>query len=147
MISLLLNVILSVVCVALYQRGKLDSSTRLLNKQQFNQDVQQLKRLNDVVVIIDIDKFKHINDTMGHKYGDEVIALVSKTIKNDTRSSDRAYRIGGDEFATITNDNSVGQRIKDDLASFDVSVSVGCGKTYEEADKAMYENKFTDTLR
>ena len=140
-LSILMNVILTIVCVYLYKQSCLDSYTQLLNKAQFHQDVQQLKRKNDTVVIIDIDKFKHINDTMGHAYGDEIIKLVSKTIKDNTRSSDRAYRIGGDEFAILCNCPNVGERIQSELRVYKVSVSIGCGDSYESADKAMYVNK------
>ena len=89
-LSILLNIILTIVCIHLYRQLRLDSFTELLNKAQFNQDVQQLKRKNDTVVIIDIDKFKTINDTMGHEYGDETIKLVSKVIKASIRATDRA---------------------------------------------------------
>lgn len=140
-LSLLLNTLLTVVCVYLYNQSRLDSYTELFNKAQFNQDVQHLKRKNDVVVIIDIDKFKHINDVMGHAYGDEIIKLVSKTIKSNIRSSDRAYRIGGDEFAILCSCTQIGGRIQSELRALDINVSIGLGGTYEQADAAMYADK------
>ncbi len=136
MISLLANIILAAICVYLYQAGKKDSSTKLLNKAQFKKDVRNIKRKDDVVVIIDIDKFKQINDTKGHAYGDSVIEDVSNTIRQGIRRSDRAYRIGGDEFAIITNHAQLIERL-----NFNVSVSIGIGPTYEQADKNMYNKK------
>ena len=140
-LSILLNIILTIVCIHLYRQLRLDSFTELLNKAQFNQDVQQLKRKNDTVVIIDIDKFKTINDTMGHEYGDETIKLVSKVIKASIRATDRAYRIGGDEFGIICSCASIGDRIQAELQRYDIDVSVGSGNSYQSADKAMYVNK------
>jgi GGDEF domain-containing protein len=49
----------------------------------------------------DLDKFKEVNDTYGHDAGDWVLGEVGKEIKQNTRRSDRAYRIGGDEFTVI----------------------------------------------
>lgn len=141
-ISIVLNVILVIMCIYYYRQSCIDSYTKLLNKAQFHQDIQQMKRANDTVVLIDIDQFKHINDTRGHAYGDEVIGMVSKTIKDNIRSSDRAYRIGGDEFAIITCSDAVGFRIQSVLKDHDdIDISIGTGNTYEKADIAMYINK------
>jgi diguanylate cyclase (GGDEF)-like protein len=131
---------LTIMCIYLYRQNNRCSYTGLLNKAQFNKDVRnRMRRQSDMVLLIDIDKFKQVNDTYGHAYGDKVIKQLSDTIRKQIRISDRAYRIGGDEFAIITSDASVGDRIK--LALDSVSVSVGCGKTYEEADADMYANK------
>lgn len=138
---IVLNVLLTVVSIYLYAQLRLDSYTGLLNKEQFNQAVKNMKRKDDVVVVIDIDKFKLINDSRGHSYGDLVIANVASTIKDNIRSSDRAYRIGGDEFAIIRNEAGTADRVREQLRVQDIYVSVGCGKTCEEADKSMYANK------
>lgn len=135
-----LNIMLTILCIYLYRQNRRCAYTKLLNKAQFNRDVKRyMRRKNDTIILIDIDKFKLINDTHGHAYGDVVIQSVSDTIKKAVRNSDRAYRIGGDEFAIITSDASVGDRIKVALGA--IRVSVGCGKTYEEADAAMYKCK------
>lgn len=139
---LILNAILIALCIYLYSQTKRCSYTRLFNKGQFNKDVKRrMRRYNDIIVIIDIDKFKLINDTYGHAYGDQVIKVISNTIKDETRGSDRAYRIGGDEFAIISSDASVIDRIRRALNKSDISVSVGCGRTYEQADADMYQQK------
>lgn len=131
-----LNIMLLALVIHLYRQNKRCTFTRLLNKAQFNID---MRRKNDTIILIDIDKFKQINDTHGHAYGDEIIQHLSDVIRSNIRFTDKAYRIGGDEFAIITSDASVGDRIKAKLHN--ISISVGCGKTYEEADAAMYKCK------
>jgi len=49
-------------------------------------------------IILDIDDFKHVNDTYGHAMGDEVLSAVSMTLSSSFRSSDIVMRMGGDEF-------------------------------------------------
>jgi diguanylate cyclase (GGDEF)-like protein len=51
------------------------------------------------LLIIDIDKFKEINDSCGHNFGDEVLRQISKIIIEETRSTDIQVRLGGEEFA------------------------------------------------
>lgn len=61
------------------------------------------KRNNSILglMFIDVDKFKEINDTYGHKKGDEVLVLVSKILENSTRNGDLVARYGGDEFLVL----------------------------------------------
>ncbi|WP_426370358.1 EAL domain-containing protein [Pseudocolwellia sp. HL-MZ7] len=56
------------------------------------------------VMFIDLDKFKHINDTMGHPVGDKVIQEVGRRLKVAVRDEDSIARLGGDEFAIILTD-------------------------------------------
>lgn len=137
---LLLNIVLLGMVIYLYRQNKRCTFTKLFNKSEFNADIKRrMQRKDDMIILIDIDKFKRINDTHGHAFGDTIIAGVSEAIRNSIRFSDKAYRIGGDEFAIITSDASVGDRIKAKLGN--ISISVGCGKTYEEADRNMYKCK------
>ena len=57
-----------------------------------------------MMCVLDIDNFKKINDTMGHAFGDEVIATLGKRIKSEFRVSDIIGRIGGDEFVIFLKD-------------------------------------------
>lgn len=141
---IVLDIALSALCIYLYRRGNRCAYTKLLNKAQFNRDIKKrMRRKSDIIVLIDIDKFKQINDTHGHAYGDNVIKDLADVIRREIRVSDRAYRIGGDEFAVITSDASVTDRIKKAAGT---PISVGCGSTYEEADANMYTNKSLHNL-
>ena len=91
----------------------IDPLTELANRRQFNllaeQALQQRHRDDTLlaVILIDIDKFKSVNDTFGHKAGDELLSTIANRIKNSLRSSDAiardigAARIGGDEFIVL----------------------------------------------
>jgi len=52
-------------------------------------------------MMIDLDKFKEINDTLGHDAGDEVLIKVAEILKNNSRSGDLSIRLGGDEFLLV----------------------------------------------
>ncbi len=84
-----------------------DSLTKLPNRNLFydilRQEIKQAKREKRclAVMFIDLDRFKEINDTYGHDYGDKVLQVISKRLKNALRESDIVARLGGDEFAVI----------------------------------------------
>lgn len=92
---------------ALKQQVRIDSLTQIYNKKAFEEDlaryINQANRDDKKVVLcyFDIDHFKKINDTYGHHEGDKVIKTVAKTLAAQIRATDRAYRIGGEEFAVI----------------------------------------------
>ena len=84
-----------------------DALTGLVNRRHFDQLIRQMagKAMNDghdvALLLVDIDHFKAINDTWGHPVGDQVIQLISSTIKNRIRVGDTAARYGGEEFAVL----------------------------------------------
>ena len=53
------------------------------------------------VVLLDLDEFKQVNDTLGHAVGDDLLAEVGRIIRSTIRAADRAFRTGGDEFAIV----------------------------------------------
>jgi diguanylate cyclase (GGDEF)-like protein len=94
-----------------------DSVTELPNRILFNDRVMQLiehSRRNDskfAIILLDLDRFKEINDTLGHFNGDRLLKLVGLRLQGILRKSDTLARFGGDEFAillhTVSDSNAV----------------------------------------
>lgn len=84
-----------------------DELTGLFNKRHFNETLHQesdrASRYNHplTMFIMDIDNFKHFNDTYGHAEGDRVLAAMGKIITASIRTTDRGNRYGGEEFTVI----------------------------------------------
>ena len=85
----------------------IDNLTGLPNRKLLNDRLEQLylksKRNNLVFALfmIDLDRFKEINDTLGHQFGDELLKMVSTRMQESTRDEDSVARLGGDEFAVL----------------------------------------------
>lgn len=84
-----------------------DPLTGLLNRRAFQdrlgEEVNRARRYGSAfsLLIIDVDHFKSINDTLGHVAGDEVLAWVGRILLEHTRAADAPFRIGGEEFAVL----------------------------------------------
>ncbi|MFP5341290.1 MAG: diguanylate cyclase domain-containing protein, partial [Gammaproteobacteria bacterium] len=80
-----------------------DSLTGLPNRVMFGDQVARaLEEGGDVAVLfVDLDRFKNINDSFGHTYGDKVLVAAARRIKGCVRRRDVAARLGGDEFAVL----------------------------------------------
>jgi len=76
---------------------------RFLAKEFFNDVLMRARRNNGLatVIFLDLDHFKHINDSFGHQVGDEFLTHTAKKLKNILRETDRICRHGGDEFLII----------------------------------------------
>nr|WP_254632861.1 GGDEF domain-containing protein [Deinococcus sp. GbtcB9] len=77
-----------------------DPLTGLGNRRQFQEDLQTLTG-QDALLLVDLDHFKRVNDTLGHPTGDAVLAQLGRLLASASRGEDRAYRYGGEEFALI----------------------------------------------
>lgn len=144
-----------------------DELTKTLNRTAFHRVTKLLdsSQISFGFLLMDIDKFKGINDTYGHDVGDEVLKRLVMVLNEKMRITDKIFRIGGDEFAIIMNGitkdqahkvkeiiNSVNDMLAvstDNLPSFSVSAGVafseqGYDETlYHNADKALYRTKET----
>lgn len=145
---------------------------RLLFRDRLTMTFERAKRRPTLfaVVYMDVDNFKDINDTWGHRSGDDVLTCIAKRLSAQIRSNDTVARLGGDEFALllegIDNENDVTQRLAlmhaeverpvpyqhgERQIEISIQVSVGLaiyprdGTEYESllhtADQAMYQHK------
>ena len=84
-----------------------DFLTKASNGRAFfnyaNIEINRIKRYNKPLTIVyfDLDNFKAINDTLGHKEGDELLFTVANVIRKSIRATDAVARMGGDEFAIL----------------------------------------------
>lgn len=86
-----------------------DFLTNIHNRMYLSKKVEEKleERTGDYsLAIIDLDKFKAVNDTCGHRAGDQLLKLVAKTIPKSLGPNDLLARIGGDEFAVLFNSNT-----------------------------------------
>jgi len=99
----------------LHHQANYDSLTGLANRDLFNdrleQAIEKSKRNSTkmALLFIDLDHFKEINDSHGHKIGDEVLKVVTKRFNKTIRREDTLARLGGDEFTVIIENLHQGQ--------------------------------------
>jgi diguanylate cyclase len=144
---------------------------RLLFEQNLNHGLRQSKRhgWKLAIMLIDLDKFKSINDSYGHDIGDQVLITVAERLKAFIRGEDIISRWAGDEFVCVLLNinlesdviriaNKMADLITEDCnlggISLSVEASIGIamypkdGKTadilFKKADRAMYKSKGTD---
>ncbi|HEY1926451.1 MAG TPA: GGDEF domain-containing protein [Caulobacteraceae bacterium] len=96
----------------------LDSLTHLANRRMFTEDFRHLAAFSRrhgtrfASVLIDLDRFKIINDTLGHDAGDALLVMVAERLRGVVRESDRLARLGGDEFAILLPDVHDGEVVE-----------------------------------
>jgi len=78
-----------------------DPLTKVFNRKYLAEIENSIDLKEYIVAIVDIDFFKHINDTYGHKVGDEILKLFAKTLKENLRKEDIVIRYGGEEFLIL----------------------------------------------
>ena len=145
-----------------------DPLTGINNRRRLDERLQEIlannSRTSDTVsmLLLDLDFFKHINDTYGHKQGDQILIDFAHGVKTMIRGSDAFYRFGGEEFVVIANSTnlesagilaesirkSIVQNAK--LSQYSVTVSIGVAEIldsdnadswFRRADRALYESK------
>lgn len=151
-------------------RATTDALTGLPNRRYFDEFCALLarrRRADDAIgiLMIDIDRFKVLNDRSGHAVGDEVLRSVARAVAGAVRDDDVPARFGGEEFVVLlrrptrTVAVEVGQRVREAVGALDlhglgvpgVSVSVGVAvaeasdqpiaEVIEQADRALYRAK------
>jgi diguanylate cyclase (GGDEF)-like protein len=145
----------------LAEQARRDPLTGLLNHQAFtdllSDEVERAKRYGHglTLVFLDLDRFKDVNDTLGHLAGDRVLNHIGTLASSILRGSDVAGRMGGDEFAVLLLETGQHggsrflRRFRAELAELAASgeipaglgFSAGCANYPEEAET------FTDLLR
>jgi diguanylate cyclase (GGDEF)-like protein len=86
--------------------GRHDSLTRLPNRFTFRDQIEQALTLLDegenlAILCLDLDRFKSVNDTLGHNIGDLLLCEIARRLKECVRESDMVARLSGDEFAVV----------------------------------------------
>lgn len=83
-----------------------DSLTGLWNRRAFDDDIAARVAVQRpfALLVMDIDRFKAINDTLGHTVGDEVLRFLADMVRSVLRPADRCYRYGGEEFVVLLED-------------------------------------------
>ena len=89
-----------------HREARTDELTHLANRRAFNETVSRVLHLRAdhqslALLIVDLDDFKQVNDTLGHHRGDELLIQVADRLQHSLRSGDLLARIGGDEFAVL----------------------------------------------
>ena len=148
--------------------AQVDDLTKLYNRRFLNQEAPRVMAtaakfsLPLSLIIFDLDKFKTINDTWGHNFGDKVLVVCANMIKKMARNTDLAVRLGGEEFLLFCPGMSlaiafkVADRIREAISELDLTIrgtSLGItisggvaeyiageelSEIIERADKALY---------
>lgn len=152
----------------LREQARHDGLTNLLNQHSFYSELRrellrgQRRSHSTVLIYFDLDGFKKLNDSQGHKRGDEVLVSVAQAMKKTLRETEVTARYGGDEFCVILPESSLHEAkqvcqnlckaIEKATEGSAISCSMGIAisspeKNYDanslvkKADKAMYEAK------
>lgn len=152
----------------LAELATVDELTGAKNRRRFREDLEMLHAVASrhgaplSLVMLDVDRFKQYNDEFGHPAGDEVLRVVGKTLRDNTRDQDVVARYGGEEFAVLLPSTNVesslilAERLRAKIEAHlwtrrPVTASFGIATTglnipdssglVEAADQALYHSK------
>ena len=144
-----------------------DPMTRLYNRRGWDQlltsEEDRCRRYGHpaVILVLDLDKLKLVNDIQGHKAGDALIESAASALRQAARKVDIIGRLGGDEFGILSVEcdfaggKALLKRIRKTLADANINASVGLAmrdpssglkNAWERADQLMYQEKRTKSL-
>jgi diguanylate cyclase (GGDEF)-like protein len=137
-----------------------DSLTGLHNRRSFYNAVYELMALHGrtagtylVTAVIDLDNFKHINDTQGHAVGDQALVAVGSALEQNCRPAAVIARIGGEEFvvvdtATTPQHANMTERLRQAVADipFPITASIGSSAVALDELRAMADMQLIDDL-
>lgn len=147
------------------QDAETDSLTGLLNRRAFQKKLhhQIKKRRTLSLLVLDLDRFKHINDTFGHRQGDEILVETATFLQSQVGKCGMIARYGGEEFCIMLFDPNQVQNFAEELrvslanhrfhvnSNLTLTASIGIATypesgtnwetLFESADKALYEAK------
>lgn len=151
------------------RQSRTDPLTQLLNRGALISAGQAMidhalrERYKVVVMFADLDRFKTINDRLGHRVGDQVLVKVAHILRETIRETDIAARYGGDEFVLVLDEvdadtaQGIGQRLQHQIEQWaaeqghDLGVSIGIGEVpthgsdilalLHQVDQTMYRSK------
>lgn len=140
---------------------------RLAYEERIEQEYQRFKRYKKplVLLVYDVDHFKSINDTYGHRAGDKALRLIAQTLQKNLRATDFLARYGGEEFVILMPETDISDamvvadklreavhEVKFNYQQQEVSITVSCGasqfgkgdtagQVFQRADKSLYHAK------
>ena len=141
--------------------AEIDPLTNLANRRRFDRELSRQAGTDPdtcmSVLLIDLDRLKTVNDTLGHATGDTTLRAVAEALAGEVRDDDVLARLGGDEFCAllvrsgIDGATGVAQRMVEGVRDLDMLVTVSIGvaagpgreieETLRRADAAMYVAK------
>lgn len=141
----------------LERESRTDVLTGLWNRRAFDEGVQRAEAIRArhgtpwILILLDLDGLKSINDSLGHEAGDRAIAETALAIYRTARRSDKVYRLGGDEYAIICHNTLPSaarpliSRLKVEVRAEGYNISAGFAVGWDDvvakADKALYRDK------
>ncbi|MDE2069972.1 MAG: GGDEF domain-containing protein [Gammaproteobacteria bacterium] len=151
----------------LLRESYVDALTGAYNRRAFSEGtgLEDAKGSFGVLVALDVDNLKDVNDAYGHKHGDALLRHLSSVLRAGLRPSDKLYRMGGDEFLVVMPRavvstaaarireiiaNAPSLRLADSDTSLELRASVGAAEftsieqldiTLHAADRSMYDQK------